>query len=400
MATFRYKAVNNAGHFVRGRIDAVNEPDLESRLKNMGLELIVHEQAKQRQHLFGGTKIKRQDLINFCFHMEQMTKAGIPILESLEDLRDSMENPRFREIISSLIGAIEGGKRFSEALGQYPAIFDTVFISLVEAGEQSGELDKVLGRMTDSLKWQDELIAKTKKLMLYPAFVGTVVMAVVFFMMIYLVPQMVNFIKSMDGELPFHTRALIATSNVFIDYWYLILSMPFVLLFTLKLLAHHSPKARYRIDQFKLSAWLIGPILRKIILARFASYFALLYRSGVTVLSCLSICEDLTGNAVIKKALTDAARLTTDGMKLSDAIDNVGLFPPLVLRMLKVGENTGRLDVALENVSYFYNREVAESIERLQALIEPIMTVILGAILGWLMLSVLGPIYDIISTIK
>ncbi len=400
MATFRYKAVNNAGHFVRGRIDAVNEPDLESRLKNMGLELIVHEQARQRQHLFGGTKIKRQDLINFCFHMEQMTKAGIPILESLEDLRDSMENPRFREIISSLIGAIEGGKRFSEALGQYPAIFDTVFISLVEAGEQSGELDKVLGKMTDSLKWQDELIAKTKKLMLYPAFVGTVVMAVVFFMMIYLVPQMVNFIKSMDGELPFHTRALIATSNVFIDYWYLILTMPFVLLFTLKLLARHSPKARYRIDQFKLSAWLIGPILRKIILARFASYFALLYRSGVTVLSCLSICEDLTGNAVIKKALSDAARLTTDGMKLSDAIDNVGLFPPLVLRMLKVGENTGRLDVALENVSYFYNREVSESIERLQALIEPIMTVILGAILGWLMLSVLGPIYDIISTIK
>ncbi len=400
MATFRYKAVNDAGRFVRGRIDAVNEPDLESRLRNMGLELIVHEQARPRQHLFGGTRIKRQDLINFCFHMEQMTRAGIPILESLQDLRDSLENPRFREVISSLIGAIEGGKRFSEALGQYPAIFDTVFISLVEAGEQSGELDKVLGKMTDSLKWQDELIAKTKKLTLYPAFVGTVVMAVVFFMMIYLVPQMVNFIKSMDGELPFHTRALIATSNVFIHYWYLILTMPFVAVLLIKLAGRHSPRIRYRIDQLKLNAWLIGPILRKIILARFAAYFALLYRSGVTVLSCLSICENLTGNAVIKKALTDAARLTTDGMKLSDAIDNVGLFPPLVLRMLKVGENTGRLDAALENVAYFYNREVSESIERLQALIEPIMTVILGAILGWLMLSVLGPIYDIISTIK
>jgi len=400
MTSFKYKAINNSGTFVRGRIDAVNEPDLESRLQNMGLELVTLKEVKQRQSLLGGRKVTRQDLINFCFHMEQMTRSGIPILESLQDLRDSLENLGFREIISTVINSIEGGKKFSEALGEHPVIFDTVFVNLVEAGEMSGELDLVLKQMTDSLKWQDELIAKTKKLVLYPAFVGTVVMGVVFFMMIYLVPQMVNFIQSMGGKLPFHTRALIAVSNVFIHYWYLILSVPVILVVLIKFLARQYPRVRYRLDQFKLNIWLVGPILRKIILARFASYFGLLYRSGVTVLSGLTVCENLTGNAVIKGALVSAHQFTSEGMKLSEAIGSVGLFPPLVLRMLKVGETTGRLDTALENVSYFYNREVSESIEKMQALIEPIMTVILGIILGWLMLSVLGPIYDIISTIK
>ncbi len=400
MPIYKYKAISESGKTIRGRIDSVNEQDLESRLSSMQLELVSMKKINAESSIVNGRHVSRQELINFCFHMEQMTRAGVPILESLTDLRDSIDNPRFKEVVAAVIISIEGGKRFSEALAEFPQLFDTVFVSLIEAGEQSGRLDLVLDKMTDSLKWQDELISHTKKLVMYPAFVGSVVMGVVFFLMIYLVPQMVSFIKNMGEELPIHTKMLIATSNFIINYWYLIISFPFVVFFAIRYGSTHSKSFLYKMDNLKLNVWLIGPVLKKIILARFTTYFSLLYRSGVTVLAGLKISEEITGNSVVKKALQDVSRYTADGMTLSESILKVGLFPPLVVRMLKVGENTGRLDSALDNVSYFYNRDVKESIEKVQSMIEPVMTVFLGIILGWVMISVLGPIYDIISKVK
>ena len=400
MPIFKYRAINHDGSIVRGRIDSANEQDLESRLMSMGLELVTMDKINTSSGLVSGRHISRQELINFCFHMEQMTRAGVPILESLTDLRDSLDNPRFKEVISAVIISIEGGKRFSQALQEFPQLFDKVFVALIEAGEQSGQLDLVLNKMTDSLKWQDELISHTKKLVMYPIFVGTVVLGVVFFLMIYLVPQMVSFIKNMGEEIPIHTRMLIATSNFIVHYWYLILGLPIVLFFAIRYGVNHSTDFRYKIDSLKLRVWLVGPVLKKIILARFTTYFSLLYRSGVTVLSSLKITEEITGNSVVQKALRNVRQYTADGLSLSESIQKAELFPPLVVRMLKVGENTGRLDTALDNVSYFYNRDVKESIEKVQSMIEPVMTVFLGIILGWVMISVLGPIYDIISKVK
>lgn len=400
MSLFKYKAVNTQGVYAQGRMDAVNEPDLESRLHAMGLELLSYREVSEQRSRWGAPRVRRQDLINFCFHLEQMSRSGVPLIDSLVDLRDSMEHNAFREVVAALVSAIEGGKTFSQGLSEFPHTFDTIFTNLVRAGEQSGELDKVLHNMTDSLKWQDEIAARTKKLVLYPAFVGTVVLAVVFFMMIYLVPQMVNFIRNMGETLPLHTRLLISTSWFFTHYWYLILGTPLVLFFSLRSLAKNRPPVRRVVDRLKLRAWLIGPVLHKIILARFATYFGLLYRSGISILQCLKICEDISGNVVVREALEKIRQQTSDGTTLSESIAQSGLFPPLVLRMIRVGESTGRLDLALENVSYFYNREVKESIDRVQTMIEPILTVVLGVILGWVMLSVLGPIYDIIAKIK
>lgn len=400
MAIFKYKAINPNGKTSQGRVDAVNELDLETRLGNMGLELITYNEITKKTSYVAGGKISRQELINFCFHMEQLTQAGVPILESLTDLRDSIDNARFCEVLSAMITSIEGGKTFSESMAEFPRVFDEIFVSLVEAGEESGKLSEVLQNMTESLKYQDELIAQTKKLIMYPAFVGTVVIGVVFFLMIYLVPQMVSFIKTMGEELPGHTLALIYVSNFFVNYWYVILITPAVLIVCLHISIRSSAKARYWIDGLKLKIWMIGPILRKIILGRFATYFALLYSSGVTVISCLEISERIAGNLVIARALNQVRQRTTEGQNLSISIKEANLFPPLVLRMLKVGESTGRLDTALLNVSYFYNREVKDSIDKVQTMIEPLMTVVLGIILGWVMMSVLGPIYDIISRIK
>jgi len=400
MATFKYKAMNHEGKTSLGRMDAVNVHDLETRLKNMSLELITVSEARPESSFLSARKVNRKELINFCFHMEQLTAAGVPMLETLADLRDSMDNPRFREVIASILVSIEGGKTLSQSLAEFPDVFDKIFVSLIEAGEYSGQLSKVLANLTQSLKYQDELMAQTKKLIMYPAFVGSVVLGVILFLMLYLVPQMISFIQTMGEELPLHTIILIHVSNFLIDYWYVVLILPIVSITAIIQLAKINSRLRYQLDWLKLNVWIIGPILRKIILGRFATYFALLYSSGITVLSCVKISENITGNEVIAEALRSVRQQTAQGQKLSVSIENEKLFPPLVMRMLKVGESTGNLDTALLNVSYFYNRDVDESIQKLQTMIEPLMTVILGIVLGWVMLSVLGPIYDIISHIQ
>jgi type IV pilus assembly protein PilC len=365
----------------------------------MGLEMIRCKPASRREWRLTQGKVGRQELIAFCFHLEQLTRAGVPILEGLTDLRDSVGNPRFREVISGVIEDIEGGKTLSEALSRFPSIFNKVFHNLIRAGEHSGMLPDVLRNLTESLKWQDELAAHTKKIVMYPAFVATVVLGVLFFMMMYLVPQLTSFIASVGQELPLHTRALIVVSNFVIGYWFIILAAPPVLFFGIQWMARTNARVRYQVDGFKLRIWPVGPIYAKILLSRFASTFALMYSAGITVLEGLRISEQLVDNKVVEEALQRVQRQISDGVGLTSAFENTGLFPPLVIRMMRVGENTGALDKALANVSYFYNRDVRESIEKVQALIEPALTVVLGLLLGWVMLSVLGPIYDILGKI-
>lgn len=400
MGMFSYTAMDPDGKLIRGRLDAANIADLEMRLGHMDLDLIDYKAIAAKSFSLRRRPVKRQDLINFCFHMEQLTNSGVPLLDGLADLRDSLDHPDFRGVIADLIENIEGGQTFSEALGNHPTVFDKTFVSLIAAGEHSGQLPSVFKSLNESLKWQDELAAQTKKLMMYPLFVGTVIMAVVFFLMIYLVPQLVSFIKMMGKELPLHTRILIYVSDVFVKYWYILLSVPPLLWVGVKLLLHVSPEARFKADGYKLRVWMIGPILEKIILARFASFFALMYESGIAILDCIKLSEDIVNNLVIADALKRAGVLISEGKSVTASFENLGIFPPLVVRMMRVGEATGALDTALRNVSYFYNREVKEAIEKVQAMIEPIMTVVMGAILGWIMVSVLGPIYDTISKIK
>jgi type IV pilus assembly protein PilC len=387
------------GRLVLGRMDAINLVDLEMRLKRIELDFVIGNPVKQRGWR-GGVRIDRRELINFCFHLEQLTRSGVSILDGLTDLRDSLANPRFREVVASLIESIEGGRTLSQAMSEHPKVFDKVFASLVRAGEQSGNLPDVLRNLVDTLKWQDELAAHTKKLITYPTFLGAVVLAVTFFMMIYLVPKMAGFIKNMGQELPFQTRLLMATSDAFVHYWYLILLTPIAVGATLFAIVRSSPKARRAFDGIKLRLPIVGEILRKIILSRFASVFAMLYGSGISVLESIRTTEDVVGNSVIREALQRIGLMIGEGQNITVAFQKAGLFPPLVIRMLRVGETTGGLDTALINVSYFYNRDVRESIERAQALLEPAMTLVVGLVLGWVMLSVLGPIYDVITKLK
>ena len=383
----------------RGNIDAMNAVDLELRLKRMGLELITFDSIK-KSTMLAAKRISRKELVTFCFHMDQLMRAGVPIIDALTDLRDSVENPAFRQIVASLLEDIEGGLKLSEAMANHPSAFDNVFVALIGTGEQTGQLPEVLSKLTENLKWQDELAAQVKKAMTYPIFAGTVIIAVVFALMIFLVPQLAVTMKALTPNPPAQTMALIAVSAWMKSYWYLVIGVPVVGVVTLVVLAKTNEEVRYRIDALMLKLPIMGPLNNKIILARFSTYFALMYQSGIGVLECIRISEKIVGNRVIEQGLQRVGREINDGSGITQAFQNVRLFPPLVIRMLKVGETSGGLDTALLNVSYFYNRDVKEMMGRLQEMIQPVLTVVLGGILILILMTVFSPMYDVIAKVN
>jgi len=294
---------------------------------------------------------------------------------------------------------VESGKLLSEALAAYPVIFSPVFVGLVQAGEQAGKLPEILARLAAMLKWQDELAAKTQRLLLYPLFVMCTVLGAVIFLMAYLLPQMAVFLHNLGQELPLQTRALLWLSDLLVTYWAWLVGLLLILVLG-TVLACKSRGLRHRIDRFKLQLPVFGNILQKIILARFASCFALMYQAGIPVLNALAACEAIVGNQTVASAVSRVYRQINTGSSMSDSFREAMLFPPLMARMISVGETTGNLDQALFNISYFYDREVSESTEKMLSLLEPALTVVLGVILGSIMLAVLGPVYDALGRMK
>lgn len=401
MPSYEYKAVDKTGRPARGALEAVNEVDLELRLRRMGLDLITYRQVERQTRGFvGGGKITRQDLINFCFDMEQMARSGIPILDGLRDMRESMDNPRFRDVLTAMTEDMEGGKVLSQCMANHPGVFDSVFVSLIRAGEQSGQLPEVFRNLADNLRWLDELISQTRRLLILPLITLVVVLGVLVALLIFLVPQIAQLFKTMNLALPTQTRMLIAVSEFMTQYWYVVFGVPVIVFVVLATAIQRSPRASYLWDYAKLRLPLIGPTLLKIILSRFANVFALLYRSGITVLDAIKTSEDVVNNRVISDGLARAGQQITSGESLSETFQNLGVFPPLVIRMLRVGETTGALDTALLNITYFYNRDVKESVDKAQKMLGPVMTVVLGGLLGFVVWAVMGPVYDILGKIK
>lgn len=398
MALFQYRATNAEGQINKGQVEALHEMDLEAQLKRVGLFLISAKALASRRRIV--KRMPRREVIDFFFQLEMLVRAGVPILTALGDLRDESESPNGRDLASGLFEKIEAGSTFGEAVAVYPGVFSATIISLIRSGEVTGQLPDVLKEIVRSLKWQDEMAAQTKKLMMYPSFVMVVIGGVVFFLMIYLVPQLVGFLKNMGQGIPLQTRLLIGLSQVFVDFWWLILLTPPVLVAAMLALSAAFPTVRFRLHQMQLAIPYVGPILKKMILARFADTFALMYRTGIPLIEGLVYCQEITSNVVIQQAIRRSRERVINGAALSESFAAEMLFPSLVIRMLKVGESTGALDSALNNISYFYTRDIDESVGKVQAMIEPALTVLMGLILGWIMLAVLGPIYDTISKMK
>ncbi|HSN20093.1 MAG TPA: type II secretion system F family protein [Usitatibacter sp.] len=399
MALFAYRAVDSDGRISAGNLDAVNAIDLELRLKRLGLDLVTFDSVK-RSTARRTRHVSRTELIAFCFHLSQLLKAGVNIIEALTDLRDTVDNPGFRQVIASLLEDIEGGLKLSEAMANHPYCFDTVFVALVRAGEQSGQLTEVLDQLSENLKWQDEIAAQARRALVYPTIVLVVIVAVIFVLMIFLVPQLAAAFRTMVPKLPKETAALVALSSVFVRWWYLLIGVPAALGIGAFVFARTNEGAQRALDSLSLRLPVLGAIRQKIILARFSTYFAMLYRSGISVLDCIQICEKIVGNRVMEEGLQRVGRSISEGQGISQAFIATKLFPPLVLRMLRVGESTGGLDAALLNVSYFYNRQVREGIDRLQAMLGPATTIVLGLLIVAILYSIFLPIYDVIAKIK
>lgn len=398
MALYQYRATSAEGQINKGQIEALHELDLEAQLKRIGLLLVSAKALKSRRRIV--KSLPQREIIDFFFQIEMLVRAGVPLLTALGDMRDEAESPASRDLSSGLFEKIEAGSTFGEAVEAYPGIFTPTVASLIRAGEVSGQLPEVLKEIVRSLKWQDEMSAQTKKLLMYPSFVMVVIGGVVFFLMIYLVPQLVGFLKNMGQEMPLQTRMLLALSGFFVKYWWLLLTVPPVLISATMALSAAFPGVRYRLHQMQLHIPYIGPVLKKMILARFADTFALMYRTGIPLIDGLVYCQEVSGNLVIQGAIRRARERVINGSSLSQSFAMEQLFPSMVIRMLKVGESTGALDAALSNISYFYNRDIDESVSKVQAMIEPALTVVMGLILGWIMLAVLGPIYDTIAKMK
>lgn len=400
MPSFQYKAVDKAGRPARGGLEAVNEVDLELRLRRMGLDLITYKVVEHQASKLAAVKITRQDLVNFCFDMEQMIRSGIPIIDGLRDMRDSADNPRFREVLAVMSEDMDGGKVLSQCMAAQTEVFDNVFISLIKAGEQTGQLPEVFKNLADTLKWQDELISQTRRLLMYPALTLVVVLGVLAALLVFLVPQIAQLFKTMGLALPMQTKVLLAVSGFVSAYWLPLFATPVIVIAALVFTVKRNAKAAYLWDYAKLQIPLIGPVLQKIIMSRFTNTFSLMYRSGITVLDAIKTSEEVVGNRVISDGLNRAGQQVSAGEGLTETFQNLGMFPPLVIRMLRVGENTGALDVALANVTYFYNRDVKDSVDKGLKMLGPVLTLVLGGLIAFVIWAVLGPVYDILGKIR
>lgn len=359
---------------------------------HMGLELIsFHQQSQPRFQV--RRSISQQDLAIFCYQLEQMHTAGVPLLESLQDLRDSCQHAQFKQILFSICAEVEGGKTLSQAIAMHESTFNSVFINLIAAGEHAGKLDTVLNHLHLTLRWQHQLIAQSKRLLAYPIFLACVMLFTIVFLMTYLVPQMVTFLSVSGHELPLNTRLLIVISHLFVDYWWLIFGVPVLIGMLFLYALRKISSVRQRFDATKLQLPLLGVIMKKIILARYTRYFALMYEAGIPILQALKISESITGNHAISSGLKSAQQQINAGRSIYESFSHLEFFPPPVLRMIKVGESTGNLDKSLFAISEFYESEVREEIAHLLSMLEPLLTIALGGLLAFIMVSVLGPIY-------
>lgn len=400
MRNYRYRGISQTGKRVQGEMQASNEQDLEQRLRAINIDLLTFKTKTSRgSGWLKRRKVTRRDVIVITSQLRQLLKAGVPLMDILDDLRRTYENEAVCEILSSIYKSMEGGESFSLALKNYEAVFGKVYVSLVAVGEKTGQLDQVLENLENTMKWEESLASKAKKVMIYPAIVATVVLAVVILLMVFVVPELLSFINEMDGSLGFATVSLIATSHFIREYIVFIGLLLISAFYLLKWWLKKSHAFRVKFDHFIFKIYVFGPILLKLKIARFASTLSIMYGAGINFNDSLKLAAMVTGNAYLEERISESRHLIEEGETIYKAFDLSGLLPPLAVRMVKVGEQSGNMDEALHNVSEYYDTEAKDLIEKIEPAIEPILTVVMALMVGWVMMAVLGPVYETISKV-
>lgn len=377
--------------------------DLYKQLQAAGLELVDCSPLNTKKGFaIGGIsfeKVKIRDLIQLFIHMEQMQSAGVPLLDAMGDIRDTTENGKLRDILTETHRDVSDGSSMSEAFAKHPKVFNNLYISLIKAGEDTGDLTSVYRQLVKYLKWVDDMQSRVRKATRYPMIVTFVVVATVVIMMGFVVPQIVGFLDNLDQELNIFTTSLIATSEFFQAYWWAVLATPVIIGFLFFGARRISEDFAYRIDMMLLSMPVAGPLIRKIAIARYAQTFGALFAAGIDVINALKSARKTVNNRALLEALESVEKYVQSGSSLSDSFNACGEFPSMVIRMLRIGEESGNLAVVLEQVSEFYTKDVDEAVSGLITMIEPALTGVLGIMILWIAVAVFGPIYSMLENL-
>ena len=401
MEKYKYRAINDKGRSVRGVLTAANETDLFNQLQSAGLELLDCSTITKKKGIFASRgSIKIRDLLQFFLHLRQMQGAGIPLLDSLADIRDTSDNDAFRDVVSEMYRDLSEGASFSEAMAKHPRAFNNLHISLIAAGEENGDIKAACEQLIEYIKWVDSMQTMVRKATRYPMVLLAAVLLTVVIMMAFVVPEIVGFIRTLDQDLPLATKLLVMVSDFFVEYWLEALSVPIAIVVICMILYRASSGFAYHMDGFFLRAPLIGELTRKINIARFAQTFGALFQGGIDILGALDAATNTIGNKVLKEALLNVKQYVKAGDPLSVALNKSGEFPSMVCRMVKVGEESGNLTEVLDQVSEFYTNDVDEEVQKVISMIEPSLTAILGGMILWIAVGVFGPIYSSFENIN
>ncbi|MBM3579770.1 MAG: type II secretion system F family protein [Alphaproteobacteria bacterium] len=400
MHHYRYKAINDSGKYVTGKLSAENPAELSTLLRATQLELISFKEEKSAGSGLFGASITPKELITIFVHLEQLEKTGVSIADSIHDLIESADSQQVKNIMSEVEESIKNGSFFSESLGKRPDVFNPIHVGLIAMGEKTGNLSSAFNSIIEDIKWSMDIKRKTKKATTGPMFGLGLMFLIMGIMTSVVVPKVTGFLAAQDIKLPVTTTSLIAFSDFVKGYWHVLLITPPILWISFRILAHSSEEMAVMLDNFKLKVPIIGAIMIKIDAAKFCQLFSMTFKSGLGVLECLDASSGAIKNRAIKKSIITVKQQISDGQSLSKSIGATGYFPSLVVRMFKVGEESGNMESALQNIKFFYDREINDSIDKLVSMIQPTITMVMGGMIAWITIAVFGPIYSTFSKMK
>ncbi|MCX7991753.1 MAG: type II secretion system F family protein [Proteobacteria bacterium] len=399
MPKFFYKAIDKSGKVFQGYFDGDLEDDVLSFIDSQGLIPISVNPASSinlKDLTSKFNRIAKKELVLFSTQLGTMLRAGLPLTRSLRAIMAQVKNKKFKLALEEITNAIERGRTFYNSLALFPEFFDEIYVATIQIGEISGNLPDILFKLAENLEKEEDLRSKIKNATLYPKMViGAIVIAIII-LIAFVIPRFADLYRGFKTELPLPTRILIALSGYFATYWY-VLVLIFSGLVILYLLLKNTKRGREIYDPLILKIPIIGDISVKIIMVRFSRFFSLLFSSGVVVTNILDLLQKVMGNVLYEKKISNIKNDILSGQSLGEAISRTGIFTPLTLEMINVGEETGSLDEMLKKVSEFYESELDYTIKNLTSMIEPILLIFIFAMVLFLALSVFLPMWDMVK---
>lgn len=404
MPTYTYVARNKSGAKQRGSLTADNRQTATMQLQQRGL---IPEKLQEKTGAFsmGGStlnrKVKTTELLVFTRQLSTIVSAGLPLMQGLDILADQTDDPNFSAVIDAVAQEVESGETFSDSLRKYPKAFPDLYISMIRAGEAGGDLDGVLLQLADYLEASEDLKRRIKGAMTYPIVAFGMIVLIASGLIIFVVPQFAEIFNQFGKTLPAPTRILLATSD-FLRTWYSwVIIVGVVVGITMFLRVYGKTDAgRYQLDALKLRLPVFGALMRKVAISRFTRTLSTLTRSGVAILAALEIVERTAGNEVFAKAIRESADSVRNGETLADPLARAEVFPTMVTRMIAVGEKTGALEIMLMKISDFYDSEVKATVDQLTSLIEPILIMMMGIVVGSIVVALFMPILMLSSVVS